>query len=227
MNRPVKDNKGFTLVEILIAILIFSVVISTLFSSFKAFIISSENVKEVVAHSEKIRNVFKRISLDLESIYVLQPPRYKKPEFDSDPDPYRFEGKEENLGQSVVSTLVFPSFAHAGFGSDQRIGVARIVYYLKENKNNLYDLFRADALQPFPEELESCLDPVLCRDISGFEVAYKDVNGDEYKVWDSEDQEFKYAFPASIDFKITFGAGEQSQVFEISTSLVSGRQPIE
>jgi len=227
LNRQIRDNKGFTLVEILIAILIFSVVISTLFSSFKAFIISSETVKEEIAHSEKIRNVFKRISLDFESIYVLQPPRYKKPEFNSDPDPYRFEGKEENLGQGVVSSMFFPSYAHAGFGSDQRSGVARIVYYLKENKNELYDLYRADALWPFPEELESCTDPVLCRDISGFEVVYKDVNGDEYKVWDSEDQEFKYMFPASIDFKITFGSGEQSQVFEISTSLVSGRQPIE
>lgn len=79
MNRPAKDNRGFTLVEILIVILIFSVVIATLFSSFKAFLLSSENVKEVVAHSEKITNIFKRINLDFESIFILQPPRYKKP----------------------------------------------------------------------------------------------------------------------------------------------------
>ena len=227
MSRAMRNNRGFTLVEILIAILIFSVVISTLFSSFRAFIISSENIKEVVAHSEKIQNLFKRISLDLDSIFVLQPPRYKKPQFNSDPDLYRFVGNEDTLGQQTVSTLVFPSFAHAQFGGDQRAGVARIVYYLKENKDNGYDLYRADALPPFPEELESCFDPVLIKDISGFEVIYKDFNGDEYKYWDSEDEEFNYTFPSSIHLKVAFGSGEMQQVLETSIHLISGREPIE
>lgn len=227
MNRQFNNTRAFTLMEILIAILIFFIVISTLFSSFNAFIISSEKVKQAVAHSEKIRTVFKRISLDLESIYVLQPPRYRKPEFNSDPDPYRFEGEEVTLGQGVVSQMRFPSYAHTGFGSDQRTGVARIVYYVKENKDKQYDLYRADSLAPFPEEQESCSDPVLCTDISGFEVVYRDREGEAYKSWNSEDEAVDYTFPASIDFKITFGTGEANQVFEVSIALVSGRDPIE
>lgn len=58
-------------------------------------------------------------------------------------------------------------------------------------------------------------------------MVYKDFNGDEYKYWDSEDEEFKYTFPASIDFKIAFGSGKQTRVFEISIRLVAGREPIE
>ncbi len=73
-------RQGFTLLEILIAILIFAVVIATLFSSFKAFIVSSEGVKANVLQIETITNVYKRISLDFESIFVLQKPRYKKHE---------------------------------------------------------------------------------------------------------------------------------------------------
>jgi general secretion pathway protein J len=227
VNSLTKDNRAFTLVEILIAILIFSVVMATLFSSFKAFILSSENIKEEVEYSEKIRNIFKRIKIDLESIFILQPPRYKKPQFNSDPDPYSFVGNEVTLGQQIVSTLVFPSFAHAQFGADLRTGVARIAYYLKENKNNGYDLYRADALPPFPEDLESCFDPVLIKDISGFKVVFKDVNGDEYTYWNSDDEAVKYTFPASIDFTIIFGTGEQIRVFETSIGLVPGREPIE
>ncbi|MCD4736126.1 MAG: prepilin-type N-terminal cleavage/methylation domain-containing protein [Bacteroidales bacterium] len=228
MNSPTKDNsRGFTLVEILIAVLIFSIIISILFSSFKAFIISSEKVKEEIAHSEVIKNVFKRISMDFESIFILQPPRYKKPQFNSDPDPYSFVGKEVTVGQQVVSSMVFTSLAHAKLGVNQRDGVARIAYYLKENENNMYDLYRADALPPFPEEPESCSDPVLCRDISGFEVLYKDFNGDEYRFWDSEAEEFKYTFPVSIDMKIIFGSEQRQQVSVITIGLVTERELIE
>jgi len=82
-------------------------------------------------------------------------------------------------------------------------------------------------LPPFPEELEACSDPVLCRDISGFEIIYRDFNGDEYNFWDSEAEEFKYTFPTSIDFKITSGSGEETRIFVISIALITGRQPIE
>ncbi|MBC2704555.1 type II secretion system protein J [Desulfobacula sp.] len=226
MNRPAKHHcSGFTLVEILIAVLIFSIIIFTLFSSFKAFIVSSEAVKKQVAHDEKISRVFKRISMDLESIFVLQPPRYKKPGFDSDPDPYGFTGKEGAVGQQVVSSMAFTSGAHAKFGANQRDGIARIVYYLKENKKNRYDLYRADSLPPFPEETASCLDPVLCQDISGFDMIYKDVNKNEYRYWDSDAEEFNHMFPASIDFKITVGSGEKQQAFILSIGLLTGRGP--
>jgi len=227
MNRLIKNMRGFTLIEILVAILILLVVVVTLFSSFRAFVVSSESVKEDVMHSEKIRDVFKRVRLDFESVFVLQVPRYKKPEFSSDPDPYRFVGSRENLGQQTVSYLIFPSFAHAKLGEDQRTGVARIAYYLKENETNGYDLYRADALSPFPQEMQSCSDPLLCTDISGFEVLYRDLNGDEYEYWDSETEEFKHLFPAIVNLKIAFGSGDTEQIYEFFVDLAAGRMPIE
>lgn len=213
--------------EILVSVLIFSIIALILFSSFKAFIISSESIKEDVTHSEKIKNVFKRINRDLESLVVLQPPRYKKPEFNSEPDPYRLIGEEVSVGQNMVSSMIFTSLAHAMLGTDNRAGVARIAYYLKENENNTYDLYRADSLPPFPEEVTSCSDPILCNDISGFEVVYTDFKGDEHRYWDSDAQEFKHTFPASIHLKIVFGSGERQQTFETAMGIVSGRAPIE
>ncbi len=213
--------------EVLVSILIFSIVIFTLFSSFKAFIISSENLKDEIKYSEKIRNVMKRINMDFESLYVLQAPRYKKPEFNSDPDPYRLIGKETTMGQDSFSSIEFTSLAHAMIGLEQRPGIARIAYYAKENENNTFDLYRADSLRPFPEELGSCFDPILCRNISRFKILYTDFIGDEYNYWDSDAKEFAYTFPASIDLKIVLGSGENQQAFEISIGLVSGRASIE
>ncbi|WP_457551869.1 PulJ/GspJ family protein [Desulfobacula sp.] len=228
MSKSIKNrHDGFTLVELLVSVMIFSIIISTLFFSFKAFIISSERVKQDLTNSEKIKTVLKRINRDLESLFVVQAPRYKKPEFNSDPDPYRLIGEEVTVGQDIFSSIVFTSLAHTLLGLDQRTGVARIAYYLKGGGNDTYDLYRADSLLPFPEELESCYDPILCKGISKFEIVYTDSKGNNYRYWNSDDKEFKYTFPASIDLKIALGSGEKRQVYETTICIISGRASIE
>jgi general secretion pathway protein J len=205
------DDKGFTLVEILIAVLIFSLIMTALFSSFKAFVISSEAVKESVARNEAIRTVLKRIRLDLEAIYIQQLPRYQKPGLNSEPDPYRFVGKE--------NTFFFASYAHANMRKGEKKSVSRVTYYLKENADHTFDLFRSDIIAPFPEDKVSCADPLLCRNITGFEVLFIDDKGEQHKFWNSEAQAFGYSFPAGVDLKITFGSGEKKQVVEASIKL--------
>ncbi len=217
---------GFTLIEILIAVMIFSIVISTLFSSFNGFMITSENITRNVSQSGKMRDALKRICLDFEQLYALRVPRYSKPVFNSDPDPYRFVGKENRVGKKNFSSVTFASLAHAITGKDPRQGVAIISYYVKENEDG-YDLYRADSLPPYPEGLESCADHLLGKDISEFEMSYTDINGDESPYWDSESDEFKYIVPASVSLKIVFNSQGKNQVFETSIKLIQARIPIE
>ncbi|OGR26121.1 MAG: hypothetical protein A2277_08225 [Desulfobacterales bacterium RIFOXYA12_FULL_46_15] len=213
------DGKGFTLVEILIAILIFSLVMSVLFSSFRAFMLSSEAVKESVTRNELIRTAFNRIRLDLEAIYIQQPPRYKKPEFNSEPDPYRFVGKEDGF--------FFSSFAHAGFRRGEEKAISRISYFLKENLDHTFDLTRSDILPPFREDRPPCATPLLFREITGFEAGFVDNKGESHKYWDSETEEFNYSFPAGIHLKINFGSGGKKQVIEASIKIPVERRPFE
>jgi len=218
LTQPKNHNdKGFTLVEILIAILIFSLIMTVLFSSFKAFVLSSEAIKESVSRNEAIRTVFNRIRLDLEAIYIQQPPRYKKPKFNSEPCPYRFVGKED--------TFFFASFAHAGIRKGEKKAVSRISYYIKENTDQTFDLYRSDILPPFPEDkTSSCTDPLICREITGFEASFIDGKGEQHKYWDSETEEFNYSFPSRIDLKITFGSREKKEVVEASIKLPAERR---
>ncbi len=220
-------QNGFTVLEIMIAVMIFSVVISALFSSFRAFITTSDKIRSDLTHNEKIRSVLKRIHQDLESVFVVQKPRYKKPGFNTDPDPYRFVGKEEKQGDRTLSSITFASLAHAALGAEPRPGVARIGYYVKENKNQTYDLYRADSLFPFPEEVENCTDPVLCRDILGFEAVYLDSEGEEHKDWDSEAKEFDYASPSGIRLKIILDSEKGEQEYQTFVSLAAQRGPLE
>lgn len=228
MNNANKNkNAGFTLLEVLISVIIFSIVVTTLFATFKTFIVSSESVKDDVTWGENISVFFNRINEDLLTLYILQTPRYKKPEFNSDPDPYRFIGKEISTGQDTVSIMSFTSNAHARIGTAQRPGIARISYYLKKNENNSYDFYRADSLAPFPEAIESCSDPVLIKGISEVEVIYMDSNGESHQYWDSDAKEFDYMVPKSINFKISFDLKEREQIFETDIGLVPERPPIE
>lgn len=206
------QEKGFTLVEILIATLIFSIIMTVLFSSFKAFVLSSEAVKESVLQTEAFQSVIKRMKLDLEAIYITQPPFYKKPELHSKPDSFRFSGKENRF--------FFASLAHTPFGKNGKKAIARISYYLKENQDHTFDLYRADLLPPLADEkISSCSDPVVCRGVSGFEVLYVDHKGDGHKEWDSEAQSFNYSFPARIDLKIIFGFKDKKQILETSLKV--------
>lgn len=234
MNRRMKNQyskehacKGFTLIEVLVAMLIFSIIIFTLFASFNGFMITSKNITREISQSEKIRNTLKRICQDFEQLYALPRPRYSKPEFDSDPDPYRLVGKEAGGWGKIFSSVTFSSLSHAKTGKDLRQGVARISYYVKQNKNNTFDLYRADSLGPYPEEVESCADHLLCKDISAFELFYKDINGDEYRYWDSESDEFKFSLPVSVHLKIGLNFREKNQVFGTAIKLTSARGPIE
>lgn len=221
------EKEGFTLIEILVALLIFSIIVTTLFSSFRAFLVSSDTLKTDVNESWKLRSVFNRMRLDLLSVYSLRPPRYKKPGFDSPPDPYRFEGKEETVGKYLVSSLAFASAAHTGYGGDDRTGVARIEYYMKKNEDDTCDLYRADRLYPFSEDVRGCADPVLCENVTGFEAAYTDFDGETHRQWDSDSEEFEFSFPSSVHVKVIIGSGENKQVLETSFHLPGGRRPLE
>lgn len=228
MSNKLNINHGFTLMEILIAMVIFFIVITTLFSSFKAFMVSSESVQSTIHHSDIVGTLSKRIQQDLEAIFVLQPPRYREPTFNSDPDPFRFIGSKETIGQRSVSTFQFASFAHAQTSRYTRKGIAQIAYYIRENNDHQLDLHRADRLPPYPEdaeEIRSCTDPVICRNIHQFEVLYKDQEGEEYQDWDSESEEYEFRFPDTLEIKITVrGDKDTEQIHALSFDLVPNRR---
>ncbi len=227
MGSVSQNNKGFTLMEIFMAILIFSIVVFTLFSTWSAFMKSGQQVIQEVKGNEGHHNAISRITMDLEQLFVIHPPRYEKPRFDSDPDPYRFEGREVNNSAGTFPYISFASFAHLQTGFESRPGVARIAYYVKADKNNLLNLYRADNLAPFPEDETSCADPVLLQNISKFEVRYLDQNGDEHRYWDSDSKEFNHMFPSKVNLRILFKENEQTRVVGTTIPVYAYRNPME
>ncbi|MCP4115266.1 MAG: prepilin-type N-terminal cleavage/methylation domain-containing protein [Desulfobacteraceae bacterium] len=220
-------NRGFTLIEILIAVLIFGVLMTTLFTSFQSFITSSTVVGDGLAQDERIRTLLGHLERDLGALYITRPPRYKKPATTSDPDPFRFHGTRESAGGTQVSKLGFASLNHLSLGGADIPGVARIIYRVRSNDDNGMDLCRADTLRPFEEPRERACDPVLVRDISGFDLTYVDEDGDEHTSWDSESGTVKYTLPVSIKFKITLDTGDTPRIIETQIPIPVSREALD
>ncbi|WP_186441223.1 PulJ/GspJ family protein [Desulfamplus magnetovallimortis] len=75
-----KNKKGFTLLEIMVAILIFGTLMMTIFSSFRSFAVSNQIIKQHIAKSEKGDLISDRITKDLTALRIALPPEYSKPD---------------------------------------------------------------------------------------------------------------------------------------------------
>ena len=216
-------SEGFTLLEILIALFIFSVVVTTIFGSYN-FIFSTTDAadNDSVAY-ESARNCLNRMTTDLQAVHVAFPPAYTPPGFDASPDPYRFSGETDTVGNTVFSRLRFSSLAHIAFEKSQQEGIAEIVYYVQPGDNGTFILRRSDTLYPYNPFQEKGTDPVLCENLKSLKFTYYDAEGADADHWDSDSDEFKYATPRAVGIQLELGNGSFSQKFTTMVALSAYR----
>ncbi len=215
-----KKKYGFTLVEIMIAIFIFSIVITTVFGSYNFLFSSSEKINDNILLSEMGSCCLSRMIDDFESIQVFLPPEYYFDDSDEKSDPYRIEGKNNVFDSKAFSRIRFASLAHISFGKNVQEGIAEIIYYIKPSyEGDSYELKRSDRLYPFKPFKEENTDPVLCENIKSFKLKYYDKDGDEYDLWDSESDNFGYATPAEISIKLGLEKNSNPMLFETRVKL--------
>ncbi len=196
-----ENRFGFTLLEILIAMFIFAVVLSTIYTSYTGtFRIVNETESQADIYG-MARVALERIQEDLESVYI--PKDAKSPESVED-SPFVVEDKEIK-GRSADS-LRFISRAHLVFSEqEQASGTAEIDYYVKEDEEGEgLVLYRADtpAFQEKPEEGTGGL--VLCDSLISVNFTYYDDEGEEHDDWYSTSEEFEDKIPKMVSVKLEF-----------------------
>jgi general secretion pathway protein J len=213
-------DAGFTLMEILIAIAILALVVTTALASFNAVFSTTETLDNSAKLYEMAHICMKRIVLDLTSMHLGQRPLYKPPEFDQPPDPYRLVATtEETGGMGFAQTVRFTSRAHLPFEKSSREGIAEIIYYLQATNNGYLELKRADNPYPYPAFEKNGSDPVLCKYVKSLSFTFFDKDGIEFDVWDSDSDEFGYATPAAIGVKLELANKAETHTFETMVSL--------
>ena len=231
---PFKNTRGFTLLEILVAIFIFAVVMTTIYASFNAVVSKNEAINQGRGVYEMARNCLDRMTEDLSAVYVERPPLYEPPDFDDPEDPYRFVASEDIVGSETFSRLRFAADAHLPMGREKTEGIAEIVYYLEaeEGLDSEFVLRRADTAYPYDASAyasyeESAPDPILCRSVQSFSLEFCDSEGEWQPGWDSENSRRKFATPRAVRIKLKVSDGRSSHGFETAVTLPVYRQELE
>ncbi|RUA00230.1 MAG: hypothetical protein DSY89_06970 [Deltaproteobacteria bacterium] len=215
------------MIEILIAMFIFAIIITTVFGSYRGTAEQIERVSKDRYLVEMGRNCIDRITRDLLAVWVVQSPEYQPPGINSDPDPYRVAGEDDSVDNLSYTRLQFTSLAHLPIRPSRSFGIARIVYYVQSDENGMHRLFRSDRLFPYGRFEEDPMDPVLCTHVHALSFTFYDSDGEPHEEWNSESESVKYATPAAVEIRLELGDGESTQIFKTRVNLPVRREKIE
>ena len=212
-------DRGFTLLEIMIAIFIFAIIVTTVFTSYTSLLSGNETSDQGTASYEMAKNCLNQMIVDLESIHLTLPPGYSPPVLGEPPELYRIVGEIFDIQGVSFPRLRFTSMAHISFGGKTERGIAEIVYYVKASGDGSYVLKRADNLYPYEMFEENAGDPVLCTDVKSLTFKFYDQDETAYDLWDSDDEDFGYSTPKAIDINLELDESSGSLWFKTMVKL--------
>jgi len=222
-------HKGFTLVEVLVAITIFAIAISTLFASFNIVISNIDPINNSLDNYEMAQNTMDRIQKDLISLCLTHDPIYIPPDMEEydDPDRFRFVSQTVSIDGNPFSQLRFATFDHLVFNHDQKSSIGIIKYYLEPSDNGTIVLKRSDIGSVFFNEAKednTRNDPILCEKVKEFKLIFIDQDGNSHEDWNSDSSNFGFGTPFSIMIKLVVGDLERADIFATTIVLPAYRE---
>ncbi|MBN2256172.1 MAG: prepilin-type N-terminal cleavage/methylation domain-containing protein [Deltaproteobacteria bacterium] len=192
---------GFTLLEILVAIIILSMVLTTVYGAYTG----TFHIIEQTKYSDDVygmaRTALTRMTEDLASLCPYG-------------GIYSFVAKSAESGKRDFTDLTFLSSAHLDF-KDQRVsGTASISYTVTEGSDNTGAvLTRTDVLYRGDDES----DPdaaggfILCKYLHSLTYTFYNDMGESFETWDSNSDTHKNRAPAVISISLNFVNPDDSE----------------
>jgi general secretion pathway protein J len=213
-------ERGFTLVELLIAIFIFAIVISSVYGSYRAtfHVVHGSEYQLKIANSARV--VMERLSEDLNSI-VTGPGG-------------EFLGVSHTYSDSRGDSLSFVSSAHLVLRKTDTLSGHALVQYLPELDldTGLLNLYRSDVvlLPGVGRGGGDVQKHLICRGLQEFRFTYIEQDGNETEEWQVEEvlppsegaDPEESPFPSLVRVELKFSESvesDSSTVFETAFAL--------
>jgi len=187
-------KSGFTLLEILLAIFILGIVLTTVYAAYTGTMRTVTQTDYDNHVYSMARSTMKRMVEDIGSVCTFG-------------GKFIFLSQSSELGVSDLAELTFLTNSHISFGEDTTGGLAAIMYYLEEDaKGNGYILLRKDVVYTGEESipLEKSGGYILCKRIKSIRYTFYDTKGDDFDNWDSATDDHKDRAPLMVAVHMTF-----------------------
>ena len=211
LRRPSPPNAGFTLIEVLAAVFLTSIVIAAALAFFVGLSASTEAAAAKTQHGRHAVAVLDRIARDLEGAYLL----VKRPEDDPLTHPWWFIA-ESSASMDGADRLMFTSRNYRprsliGHGSD--LGV--VTYMLRASEDGVgYELVRSISPglpEPGEHEFPSTDDErlmVVAIGLSEFAMRFSGEDGEWQQSWDSSQLVDSGALPVAAEIELAFAPAD-------------------
>jgi len=219
------NSSGFTLLEILIAIFIVAVILSTIYASYTGTLRVVEETESQAEIYRMARIAMERIIEDLESLYIRKSDKIPLLEGNT-VHPDQFIGLDRDIKGRSADVLRFTSRAYIDLsGQGQDPGVSQIEYSVTEGEPaDTLVLYRSDrpsfgSAFPLEEETDGV---ALCEGLLSVDFTYYDRKGQVYESWDTASDRFRHESPVMVSVSMEFAGGpepEKSLSFMTSVAL--------
>ncbi len=182
-------QKGFTLIEILLAVFILGIVMSTVYASYTGTFRIIRDTQEDAEIYGMARTTLDRMVSDLQSAAPSTPSATSSTP--GQQAAFTFLAKADTLGGHEFLRLIFRAAAHVAF-NDREVpgGITVIEYRVEEGTEKAgYVLIRSDNLYRDPRKEEPPPGGYVLSDrIDAVAYRFYDEAGKEYETWDSGGQ---------------------------------------
>ncbi|MCZ6464011.1 MAG: prepilin-type N-terminal cleavage/methylation domain-containing protein, partial [Proteobacteria bacterium] len=203
MSRPQVRAAGFTLIEILAAVVLTGIVISTAV----AFQINLSNAAERATgktrEGRQAAAILDRIARDLEGSFLL----VKPPEMDPLEHPWLFLG-EDRRGGSGADRLKFVTFSHLPRGNGHVSDLAVVAYILEPGPGDTQELYRWTSPQ-LPEGQDTSFPApgdedvhLLADNVTDFHVRFMGEDGEWTDEWNSTTLVESSQLPLAVELHV-------------------------